>query len=713
MSVPFSNTHLRVPRGFGTILEGLAREVLRDQPEDIPKYAAQHFDALLRQREESGMDPAEWAAKLEDRFYNNHAFKASAGEESYITKKQIISLQKEPSEEESDDRLPAQDKQPGELSETKEEEAQTIIPFDTVDSAANEKDGSSLLDHDTHDSELDATDSFKGVSNLDVCAQELGLAEDGDIKESAGEEKETEDLDKQEKAEIEDPEEVPPFSGVADVDICAEELGRIEKTTEGDTAKDDTLFIETKSSAPQPERTGEESSLSESESPRGNLPKAEDQAEITEEEKEDTGDTLRGIHESLAHMGGGNASPKEDSLVEISFEDVPEAQQTKEDGEKQPEEEDSAEDLDTALSEMQQGEESEEVTAVEKDQNILCTGGHSEPEVLVIEEEGNTGDQDIKMQETSDTVKETAKTKDSDDEGDEVGKSNISSLQFTPESDEEKLEDENEENWQESEDKFSQHENFIKEMENSNDPDSKNSVTTGLLEGEEVGTQREDCSEDDQEVINDGAENISSQVLHSDILVDRESETFETKPQLLLKEIDESPTELTKSLPEDSAAELEVTLEEETSQTEEPEEEGKMDSCVQERSDAVCEESSISHTLSEEQLPHDHPGGEVQLESDKDTSEPKGNGSNKEECSRPQEEEDIMDIPLDDPEANRAAAKIQAGFRGHMTRKKMKPEDKTEGEEVSSTGEVLNGSQGDREGGSRAVERDDTSVPEQ
>lgn len=40
-----------------------------------------------------------------------------------------------------------------------------------------------------------------------------------------------------------------------------------------------------------------------------------------------------------------------------------------------------------------------------------------------------------------------------------------------------------------------------------------------------------------------------------------------------------------------------------------------------------------------------------------------------------------MDIPLDDPEANRAAAKIQAGFRGHMTRKKMKPEDKTEGEE--------------------------------
>uniref|UniRef100_A0A8C3A1B8 RIIa domain-containing protein n=1 Tax=Cyclopterus lumpus TaxID=8103 RepID=A0A8C3A1B8_CYCLU len=76
MSVPFSNTHLRVPRGLGTVLEGLAREVLRDQPEDIPEYAAQHFDALLKQREDSGMDPAEWAAKLED-MYNNNAFKAT------------------------------------------------------------------------------------------------------------------------------------------------------------------------------------------------------------------------------------------------------------------------------------------------------------------------------------------------------------------------------------------------------------------------------------------------------------------------------------------------------------------------------------------------------------------------------------------------------------------------------------------------------------
>ncbi|KAJ8368242.1 hypothetical protein SKAU_G00082700 [Synaphobranchus kaupii] len=75
MSIPFSNTNLRVPRGFGNLLEGLAREVLRNQPQDIPKFAALYFSALLKEREESGLDPAEWGAKLEDRFYNNNAFK--------------------------------------------------------------------------------------------------------------------------------------------------------------------------------------------------------------------------------------------------------------------------------------------------------------------------------------------------------------------------------------------------------------------------------------------------------------------------------------------------------------------------------------------------------------------------------------------------------------------------------------------------------------
>ncbi|XP_039728757.1 neurogranin isoform X1 [Pteropus medius] len=45
-------------------------------------------------------------------------------------------------------------------------------------------------------------------------------------------------------------------------------------------------------------------------------------------------------------------------------------------------------------------------------------------------------------------------------------------------------------------------------------------------------------------------------------------------------------------------------------------------------------------------------------------------GTRESACSKP--DDDILDIPLDDPGANAAAAKIQASFRGHMARKKIK-----------------------------------------
>ncbi|XP_047374563.1 sperm surface protein Sp17 [Sciurus carolinensis] len=75
MSIPFSNTHYRIPQGFGNLLEGLTREILREQPENIPAFAAAYFENLLEKREKTNFDPAEWGAKVEDRFYNNHAFK--------------------------------------------------------------------------------------------------------------------------------------------------------------------------------------------------------------------------------------------------------------------------------------------------------------------------------------------------------------------------------------------------------------------------------------------------------------------------------------------------------------------------------------------------------------------------------------------------------------------------------------------------------------
>ncbi|XP_003130070.1 sperm surface protein Sp17 isoform X1 [Sus scrofa] len=75
MSIPFSNTHYRIPQGFGNLLEGLTREILREQPDNIPAFAAAYFENLLEKREKTNFDPAEWGTKIEDRFYNNHAFK--------------------------------------------------------------------------------------------------------------------------------------------------------------------------------------------------------------------------------------------------------------------------------------------------------------------------------------------------------------------------------------------------------------------------------------------------------------------------------------------------------------------------------------------------------------------------------------------------------------------------------------------------------------
>ncbi|XP_055129558.1 sperm surface protein Sp17 isoform X2 [Symphalangus syndactylus] len=74
MSIPFSNTHYRIPQGFGNLLEGLTREILREQPDNIPAFAAAYFESLLEKREKTNFDPAEWGSKVEDRFYNNHAF---------------------------------------------------------------------------------------------------------------------------------------------------------------------------------------------------------------------------------------------------------------------------------------------------------------------------------------------------------------------------------------------------------------------------------------------------------------------------------------------------------------------------------------------------------------------------------------------------------------------------------------------------------------
>lgn len=51
MSVSYAPTKLRIPPGFEHLLEVLAREVLREQPEDIIAFAAEHFRKKLLLRD--------------------------------------------------------------------------------------------------------------------------------------------------------------------------------------------------------------------------------------------------------------------------------------------------------------------------------------------------------------------------------------------------------------------------------------------------------------------------------------------------------------------------------------------------------------------------------------------------------------------------------------------------------------------------------------
>ena len=50
MVIPFSNTKLRVPKGFQSLLVGLSTEVLRSQPRNINEFAAEYFEKLLKRR---------------------------------------------------------------------------------------------------------------------------------------------------------------------------------------------------------------------------------------------------------------------------------------------------------------------------------------------------------------------------------------------------------------------------------------------------------------------------------------------------------------------------------------------------------------------------------------------------------------------------------------------------------------------------------------
>jgi len=65
MAVQYAPSKLKVPPGFQNILEGLAREVLREQPENIIEFSANYFKSQLAVRSETGQDDARKGANME------------------------------------------------------------------------------------------------------------------------------------------------------------------------------------------------------------------------------------------------------------------------------------------------------------------------------------------------------------------------------------------------------------------------------------------------------------------------------------------------------------------------------------------------------------------------------------------------------------------------------------------------------------------------
>ncbi|XP_069004161.1 uro-adherence factor A-like [Embiotoca jacksoni] len=677
MSVPFSNTHLRVPRGFGAILEGLAREVLRDQPEDIPKYAARYFNVLLNQREASGVDPAEWAAKLQDRFYNNNAFRTTESspkgetttevaiskekshdsqteeesslsaevsnlsttqpnvseeadlsestdkeEKHAVSEKLTISGETGLSEGESVNKLLVADIKSDEPSSTEEERDSTITTLDQVDRTANKTDSSSAPDQNTSQSESEATDLLlsSGISNLDVRAQELGASEDerGDEHRTAVVDKEIVNSEGEENIEVAQPVAIPPYSGLADVDVCATELVGTETAMERATIKDNIQLVE------EPVESVLESSLSQAEILEGNLQEADIEAEKTKEEEGTETEASSGeTHDSLAHIEDGLDDTKKDSLVEINFEDVPEAQQITEVGGKQSEE-CSIEVLQTEKLQMQQNEEFNEIIASATDTNISDTQDHDKPEIKGVEEEVNYDGEEMEsqhetfdiMQEKVNTVVSSLNDYDDDDERETEVKNISSSDQPTTEVEKENQEHEtdpeDEDNEKINEVTIHQYKESEKEAQ-SNDPDIKEDEMTDA-----VGLQKEEGSSEmeDQEMNNDGAENNSSQGTQSNkSMAAIESEILEESVQDPQEENEESQRTVAESQPEDTAEEKEVTSKKEEELTE-----GMTDSEAQEKSDAVHEEPNSSLTHGADWASADHQGEKRPLESEKDTT---------------------------------------------------------------------------------------------
>lgn len=376
---------------------------------------------------------------------------------------------------------------------------------------ANGKDISHVSREDVDHSDLEFSGISPGVSDGAARVSSPTAAEGGGSDKERGLDRDV--VDPNGKTGAEEQAEVLPHYECPDVDAFAANCEEKESTMEGSATTDDR------------QEGDEDTNLKlETERPEDNQQGADDQAGGTEEMGRSQ-TCSEEMHERLSDLEGSNTR-KGDTLVEVSFEDLPEAQDMKQ---FEPEEAEVVEGSPTDM-EKQPLEESKEVAAAAPHQNVPVTQGGGEHEMVGVEREVNSEEKEMENQQGASVMKERADTNDSglSDGEDEMGRGDkvVSSSDRpagTPEKDNPEYE------------KGHAHESSLKTGEGESqerDPESEGAEMAGLQKGDEEDASKQGRCEA-------GAETRSPQATRSNSSTgapETETETVETSTQHLAEE---------------------------------------------------------------------------------------------------------------------------------------------------------------------------------
>ncbi|KAA0701967.1 Sperm surface protein [Triplophysa tibetana] len=592
MSVPFSNTTLRIPRGFGNLLEGLAKEVLRDQPEDIPAFAARYFSELLKAREESGLDPAEWGASLEDSNKDGNDTK-TFGNNGNQEAKDLNACNS------SDNLNDTEDNKKYELDKKQDEESGEAKHGPAVDI------------------------SHVGGANVDICAQEVRdsseVQDQEEVSENADMPRENDTADYIDICRSElDPTPLTSFGGLANVDVCAEEMN--PPLTKSELTEDNRDMEDPESHDVQdsPINQFPESFIETSSHVDYDIVK---QNEMSDDENTEG-------PESYGHI---EKSEQEVSVITDTFLEDEDKETTEkvylEESTERTDNLDITENSITSTTEAGQGTKERDETQNSEDLEIAQEYS-STNDIIEDEPSGETtGMKDTYIGFSDETYDSKSEIIDVLDEV--IMSSENKAGNNTDEHSTSKTMDTLEE------------EELLESLTHAPEPDSKHSDTEDVTGNEILNTDVMDTSEKDPitETVNE-ASDLDSEGRDAEEM-DQDDEDNEEEDQTKSMTFDDLSSKHEQWENDDGSndSELKEVLLSET-----------------ERKAEVIDECHIEAQELSEQTDHsktdENQGDQFEDQEDKNYTsnlENPESSEEKQECSQPQEEEDIMDIPLDDP----------------------------------------------------------------